>query len=148
MMKSSGIKSYIKPTLTAVERSVTKEQIALYAEASGDKNLIHIDPIFAAGSSFGGIVAHGMLILALISEMMAREFDLNWLSSGKLKVRFKAPVYPGETVHTFGELKGEQPNNHSTVLRYTIGCLNDKNVKVIVGDAWVTVPRHNKVDSN
>ena len=66
--------------------AVTQEQINRYAEASGDFNPIHLDAQFAAASSFGRIVAHGMLVLAFLSEMMTTAFGSAWLESGKLKV--------------------------------------------------------------
>ena len=47
---------------------------------------------------FGGTIAHGMLVLALIGEMMHETHGEAWLTSGRLKVRFKAPTRPGDTV--------------------------------------------------
>ena len=81
-----------------VTRIVTQERINAYADASGDHNPIHVDPMFAAATPFGCTIAHGMLVLALIGEMMRAAFGEEWSTSGKLKVRFKAPTRPGDTV--------------------------------------------------
>ena len=56
--------------LPRVEKLVSQEQIKRYAQASGDFNPVHLDEEFAAAATFGRIVAHGMLILAFLSEMM------------------------------------------------------------------------------
>ena len=81
-----------------VRREITQERIHNYADASGDHNPIHVDPEFARGTPFGGTIAHGMLVLSFISEMMTAAFGQAWLSSGTLEVRFRAPARPGDTV--------------------------------------------------
>ena len=83
-------------SLPELARSVTQDQINRYAKVSGDHNPVHLDAEFASHSTFGRIVAHGMLVLAFISEMLTKEFGKNWLDSGRLKVRFRSPVYPGD----------------------------------------------------
>ncbi len=65
---------------------------------------IHVDPEFAASTPFAGTIAHGMLVLALIGEMMFAASGERWLTSGKLKVRFKAPTRPGDTVTASAQL--------------------------------------------
>ena len=81
-----------------VMREMSQLRINAYAVASGDHNPIHVDETFAAGTPFGGTIAHGMLVLAVIGEMMQAAHGQAWTSSGRLKVRFKAPTRSGETV--------------------------------------------------
>jgi 3-hydroxybutyryl-CoA dehydratase len=90
--------------LAPVVKEITQEKINRYAEASGDHNPLHIDPAFAATTQFGGTIAHGMLLLAYISEMMTAAFGARWLPSGRLKVRFRAPARPGDTILTSGRI--------------------------------------------
>ena len=123
-------------TLPQIEKRVTQEQIKRYAQASGDFNPVHLDPEFASHSSFGRIVAHGMLVLAFLSEMMTLAFGVEWLKRGHLKVRFKAPAYPGDVITTFGELKAPKDGS----IRYDVGCRNQHGDEVIVGEAWVELP--------
>ena len=66
-------------SLPTVVKHITQKDINLYAEASGDFNPIHIDETFAAQTPLGGTIAHGMLILAYISEMMTTAFGKSWL---------------------------------------------------------------------
>ena len=84
--------------LNPVVKHITQEKINLYAEASGDFNPIHVDESFAAKTPVGGTIAHGMLSLAYVSEMMASTFGQSWLSGGKLQARFREPARPGDTL--------------------------------------------------
>src|SRR6266508_1030402 len=88
--------------LPAITKFITQEKINRYAAVSGDLNPLHIHPDSAARGQFGGTVAHGMLILAYVSEMMTAAFGGWW--DGKLKVRFRAPARPGDTVSTSGRV--------------------------------------------
>jgi 3-hydroxybutyryl-CoA dehydratase len=90
--------------LPPVTKHVTQNQIARYADASGDHNALHIDAAFAATAQFGGTIAHGMLVLAFVSEMLTVAFGRAWLDSGRLKIRFRAPARPGDTITTTGRV--------------------------------------------
>ena len=90
--------------LIKVIKYITKEKIIEYANASGDFNPIHIDKDFAKNSQFGQIIAHGMMIAASISEMMTLNFKNDWIESGKLKLKFKSPVFDKEKIITSGEI--------------------------------------------
>ena len=125
-------------SLPEIRKPVTQEQINRYAKASGDFNPIHLDPEFAAASSFGQIVAHGMLVLAFLSEMLTAAFGPAWLESGRLKVRFRAPVYPGEEVTTFGRVTKLVSKDGDRRVECSVGCRNGKGEEVITGNASVT----------
>ncbi len=71
-LKSSDI--HQGDNLPSVVKHITQKDINLYAEASGDFNPIHIDETFAAQTPLGGTIAHGMLVLAYVSEMLAIAF--------------------------------------------------------------------------
>ena len=80
--------------LPTVQRLVDQDMVTAYAHASGDHNPIHLDADFAADSQFGAIVAHGMLTLAFVAQMMSEAFGPAWEERGALKVRFKGPPTP------------------------------------------------------
>ena len=125
-------------TLPAVEKVITQEQISRYAGVSGDRNPLHLDAEFASTAQFGGIVAHGMLILAFISEMLTLAFGRSWLESGKLKVRLRAPAYPGDTVRTRGEVVKEKLGPGHRSLECSVGITNSRGEELIGGVAFVT----------
>jgi 3-hydroxybutyryl-CoA dehydratase len=116
-----------------VSRTITQDQLHAYADASGDHNPIHVDPEFAAKTPFGGTIAHGMLVLALIGEMMHAAYGERWLREGRLKVRFKAPTRPGSTVTASAETAKESGG----AIEHTVQCVNDAGDVLIEGRAMV-----------
>ena len=126
--------------LPTIEKVVTQAQIEKYAQASGDFNPIHVDRDFAARSRFGGTIAHGMMIAAALSEMMTAAFKEDWAKGGRLKIRFKAPVYPGDTVTTFGHLKSVRERNGLRKMTCDVGIRKRNGEVAITGEANVTVP--------
>ena len=115
-------------------RKLSQEQIARYAEASGDHNPIHIDEAFARTTPFGGTIAHGMLVLASISEMMAAAFGEAWLTGGRLRVRLRAPARPGDTITASAR---PQKARDGEQLSYAVECRNQENELLISGTAEV-----------
>jgi acyl dehydratase len=84
---------------------VTQAMIDRFAEATGDHQFIHVDPERAAGTPFGGTVAHGFLTLSLMPLLSARTPDLPRLDGARMgvnyggnKVRFLTPVRSGSRV--------------------------------------------------
>jgi 3-hydroxybutyryl-CoA dehydratase len=118
---------------------VTQANIDLYARASGDFNPIHIDPEFARQTPAGGTIAHGMLILAYVSQMMTKAFGKNWLTGGHFNVRFKTPARPGDTLTIQGSMEKIQTGTESTVVICTVLCANQNNETVISGEASVNI---------
>jgi 3-hydroxybutyryl-CoA dehydratase len=121
--------------LTPVSHRVTESQIAKYADATGDHNPLHLNAEFAATTPYGRPIAHGMLVLAFVSEMLTRSFGQSWLCGGKLKARFRAPVFPGDTVTTAGMLKSTSDG----LATYTVVARNQDGTDVITGEAVVPV---------
>jgi acyl dehydratase len=88
------------------EVAFTKEQIAAYAEASGDRNPIHLDDEFARTVGLPGIIAHGMLQMGLMATVAADAAG----GPDKLRrmsCRFAGIVVPGDTVTFTAEQAGE-----------------------------------------
>src|SRR5262245_48743109 len=81
---------------------VSKEKILAYADLSQDHNPLHVDEGIAAASPFGGIVAHGFLLLG---GVLARGGSLPGYPK-KLEVRFHSPGRPGDVLATTMEPGG------------------------------------------
>lgn len=121
------------PDVAVVTRQLTQPMLNAYAEASGDHNPIHIDEAFAKTTPMGGTIAHGMLVLSFISEMMAGAFGERWLASGSLDVRFRAPARPGDTVTA----RATQQEPKDGRLRYAVECVSQTGEALITGSAEV-----------
>lgn len=84
---------------------ITQGMIDMFAEATGDHQFIHVDPERAAATPFGGTIAHGFLILALIPLLSSKLPDFAQLDGTRMhvnyggnKVRFVTPVRSGSSI--------------------------------------------------
>ena len=123
--------------LPTVERQIDQTRIELYAEASGDFNPIHVDREYAESTQFGSTIAHGMMVAAVVSEAMATTFGRLWAEDGRMKLRFKAPVYPGDTVTAFGEVKRVADRDGASELVCSVGVRRQTGEVAITGEATV-----------
>jgi acyl dehydratase len=82
---------------------ITQDRVNTFADATDDHQFIHVDPEKAAGTPFGGTIAHGFLTLSLIVGLLAGipldagqpKMGINY---GLNKVRFPAPVPVGSRI--------------------------------------------------
>ena len=126
--------------LPRVERLIDQDRVERYAKASGDFNPVHIDHEFAKSSQFGRTIAHGMMIAASISEIMTAAFKMDWLRSGRMKLRFRAPVYPGDTIVAQGEIKDIREKDGKREAICSVDVRKQDGELVISGEATVSVP--------
>ena len=82
---------------------IGQNSIDTFADVTGDHQFIHVDPVAAAQTPFGGTVAHGFLTLSLLSQMAAHVMlvpdTLKMAANyGFDRVRFIAPVRAGKRV--------------------------------------------------
>ncbi len=83
--------------------TVDQDRIDAFADATEDRQFIHVDPAAAAATPFGGTIAHGFLTLSLLSRMgaeamMVPEGLKMGVNYGLESVRFLAPVRSGKRV--------------------------------------------------
>ncbi len=76
--------------------TVTQERINQFADATGDHQWIHVDPVRAKASPFGCTIAHGYLTLSLLPAFAEPAIQVKsvkmGLNYGCNKVRFTNPV--------------------------------------------------------
>ena len=83
--------------------TIDQPRIEAFADATEDRQFIHVDPEAAARTPFGGTVAHGFLSLAMLSRMGAEamlvpEALKMGVNYGLDRVRFLAPVRAGKRI--------------------------------------------------
>ena len=85
---------------------VTQDQIDQFADVTYDHQFIHVDPVAAASTPFGGTIAHGLLTLALLPYFMHQLYLVDGITMainyGLNKVRFISPVPVGAKVRARG----------------------------------------------
>jgi acyl dehydratase len=89
-----------------VSERVTQESIDAYAKISGDFNPLHVDPVAAAASEFGGTIAHGPIALHPFFRAATEWLGTDALPAGsEVKVTYRAPTRPGDELTVrLGEL--------------------------------------------
>ena len=123
------------PTLT---KQVSQEQINAYADVSGDHNPIHVNPAAARAVGLDGTIAHGMLSMAFVGQVLtdwatARTDDPGWVA--RLKVRFQAMVRPGDTLTCHG-VPGQRDGDRQ---RLDVWIDNQHGERILSGDADVVL---------
>jgi acyl dehydratase len=138
LKKEPGLKKGAK--LPLFQRSVTRRDIEKYAQASGDFNPLHTDDDFARTKAFDSVIAHGMLTLAYVSEMMAGVFGLNWLTGGNMDIRFKHPALAGDTLTIEAAVTRTRIDRSARRIYFDVSCKNQKEQTILIGTARIKLP--------
>ena len=131
--------------LPELTRTIVQEDIDSYAEASGDFNPIHIDQEFARKTPLGGTVAHGMLVLAYVVQMVEGVFGSHWGTNSSLNVRFKNPARPGDTLTIGGKVRNVTNSKDGCEYTCEVRCTNQNGEIIISGEIISRVILTNKV---
>ena len=88
---------------------VAADQSRRYADASGDRNPIHLDNEVAAQAGLPGIILHGLCSMAFAHNAVAEHWGGDPLAVASLAVRFQRPVLMGDTLTVAGVSSGSSP---------------------------------------
>jgi len=122
----------------SVSRTLTQDDIQLFARVSGDVNPAHVDADYAAGDMFHHVIAHGLWGGALISSVLGTELPGPGTIYLSQNLRFLRPVAVGDTITATVTVIEKQEEHHVLVLACL--CTNQQNETVIVGTAEVKAP--------
>lgn len=117
---------------------VSTGDIDAFAEVSHDHNPVHVDEAFAATTQFGGRIAHGMLLGAYISAVLASDLPGRGSIYVSQSLRFRRPVYPGDMVNITLTVTDIAAKTGLVTLN-TVATVKGK--KVMEGEAQVLPPR-------
>ncbi len=124
-MRDWAVGQLLEPVDLLVDASV----VAAYAEVARDPNPLHFSDTAARALGFPAAIAHGMISGALIMRMLASELGWGSERTGRLSLRFVAPVLVGQRVRTEGVVTAVAP------LRIDVTARTDDGVVVITGTA-------------
>ena len=122
---------------------VDQARISAFADATEDRQFIHIDPVAAAQTPFGGTIAHGFLTLSLLSRMAAEamlvpdgiKMAVNY---GLDRVRFLAPVKSGKRVRgRFALDSVEEKAPGQWLMRHTVTVEIEGEDKLALTAVWL-----------
>ena len=116
---------------------VSDETIEHFGAASEDRNPVHFDDEYAAGTMFKGRIAHGILTASFISAVIGTELPGPGSIYLGQTLKFRAPVRPGDDVRVVVEVTDYDANRRGTVLdtRAYVG-----ETLVLEGEARVIAP--------
>jgi len=116
-------------------RVVSRRDIELFTELTGDRNPLHYDEELAARSRFGGLIVQGGVTSGLLNAVVAE--DLPGPGSVFLRTawNFLAPVRPGEEITAEVEVLERHATKPVVRIRTTV--TNSAGVVVLDGDAHV-----------
>lgn len=128
-------------------RTVTESDIVSFAGLSGDYNALHTDAEYAATTPHGERIAHGLLVLSIVSGLSTRlpvmkAMERTILGLANLQCRWRRPTKIGDTIHVVLEVVEKNPgaknDRGSVVLRRT--AVNQRGETVMESD-WSLILR-------
>jgi acyl dehydratase len=123
-------------------KTITKQDVFRFADASGDFNPLHIDEEYAAQTKFGQRVAHGILTAGVISAVLGSEIPGLGTIFVEMHIRFLKPVFFNDVMTataTVTEIINPQR------VRLMIACVNQHGQDVAIGNAVVIPPVSTKI---
>lgn len=132
-------------------RTVTEADVVNFAGVSGDYNPIHTDAEFAKTTPFGQRIAHGLLVLSMLTGLRQRSGHFEGTVIAWMEIRnykFLKPVFIGDTVRGESEIleKHETSKPDRGVVVQRVRVLNQRGEVVQEGE-FVTMIRRRPVPS-
>ncbi|WP_099363636.1 MaoC/PaaZ C-terminal domain-containing protein [Fredinandcohnia onubensis] len=117
-----------------VKPPIEKVHLVQYAGASGDFNLIHTDEETAKNAGLPGVIAHGMLSVGYIGQLLTNLAGNKGFVSN-LNVRFTGMIFPGDVVTCRAKVVAKDEENKTIVFKISS---ETPEKQVITGDATIT----------
>lgn len=118
-------------------QTISDSDIKSFSGISGDKNPVHMDDDYAANSRYKKRIAHGMMSASYFSALFGTQLPGEGCIYVAQSLRFKKPVYIGDTVHAIIVVKDIDLIKRRIFFRTFCKV---KNRVVIDGDAEIYVP--------
>ena len=121
----------------AFSKTVSSSDVVGFAEVTGDRNPIHLSEHFAARTTFGTRIAHGLYTASLISAVLGTRLPGPGAVYRSQTLNFHAPVMIGDVVTVVVEVAELIPKGRR--VRLACEALVDGKA-VLDGEAVVSVP--------
>lgn len=127
---------------SAGPRTITRADIDAFSSLSGDRTALHHDDAYASSTPFGGVVAHGALVVSVATGLAfdAGIFEGTVLALRSIQVDFDRPVYPGDSVRLQLEVRAKdaRPRRDRGRVTFRLELRNQHDKPTLSGD-WVLV---------
>jgi phosphate acetyltransferase/phosphate butyryltransferase len=122
----------------SISRTVSEQDIQLFAALTGDINPAHLDHDYAASSMFGGVIAHGMFGGAMFSTVLGTILPGPGTIYLGQTMRFTRPVKPGDRLTATVSCREKYDDKQRVI--FDCVCVNQDGKAVIKGEAEVIAP--------
>jgi 3-hydroxybutyryl-CoA dehydratase len=117
----------------SLQKTITEEDVSLFADVTGDRNPIHLDAAFAQKTRFGGRIAHGILSAGLISAVLGMKLPGPGSIYLSQTLNFLHPVKIGDMITATVEVVRYREDKGIVTL--DTRCTNQEGVEVLSGEA-------------
>jgi 3-hydroxybutyryl-CoA dehydratase len=120
-----------------LSKTISSSDVVGFAQLTGDRNPIHLSEHFAAKTSFGGRIAHGLYTASLISAVLGTRLPGPGAIYVSQTLNFRAPVRIGDQVEVSVTVAELMPQRH----RARLSCICKVADEIVLdGEALVKVP--------
>jgi 3-hydroxybutyryl-CoA dehydratase len=124
-------------------RTVTESDVVNFAGLSGDYNQMHVDEAYSQKTAFGKRVAHGLLVLSIVSGLAVQTGVMEGTVMAFREInewKFVKPVFFGDTVHAVLEVREKKELRRIGGGSVTIDLdVINQNDEVVMKGVWVVL---------
>ncbi len=116
--------------------SFTQDEVNSFAQITGDKNPVHLDAEYAAGTVYKKPIIHGILGASVLSKALGMEFPGEGTIYLKQEMNFKRPMYVDVLYEAIMTVKEVNKEKHQAIIETKIAEKETGKVNLI-GDAYI-----------
>lgn len=119
----------------SLTQTVTEDMVNQMAELTGDRNPVHLDDAYAANTTFGKRIAHGLFCVGMVSNLLGTSLPGEGTILLNEEIRYCKPVYLGDTVEARVEITEIHLEKRRIQLSFV--CVNQSQQVVCEGRAKI-----------
>jgi acyl dehydratase len=123
----------------SIQRTITKKDILLLAQLSGDVNPIHVDEAFARENMYGKVVAHGIWVNAVVSTLIGTKLPGPGTIFLSQNLTYRRPICLDDTITAIATVRARHRIGRHLTLDVRV--INQSNEDVADGSMEVRAPR-------
>lgn len=122
-------------SLPALSKKLTQDQIAVYSFIGEHERNFHNDLELAKSHGLDSTIAQGLQTAGYFSDLCTDFFGADWFTSGRIKTKFLAPVFPDAVITVTGKISGQEPAGDGRTTTRTELWARDQDDR-LVAVAW------------
>ena len=116
---------------------ISRNSLTIYADASGDHNPIHIDQGLARQVGLPDVIAHGMLVMSYLGQVLTNNIDQS--SVKEYEVKFSSMTNIGDVLTCNGTITHMDQTEMGKLLKIELKVLDQDNDEKLIGESTIMV---------